>query len=47
MQRDCMKITTKESGWVKGEVQLSTCIARSDCFYGRPRDVTATAAYRF
>ncbi len=29
------------------KVQITTCIARGDCFYGQRRTVTATASYRF
>ena len=28
-------------------VQLTTCLARGDCFYGQRRTVTASATYRF
>ncbi|MGJ7608713.1 TonB-dependent siderophore receptor [Variovorax sp. LT1R20] len=29
------------------KVQITTCIARGDCFYGQRRTLTATASYRF
>ncbi|OAK66031.1 ligand-gated channel protein [Variovorax paradoxus] len=29
------------------KVQLTTCLARGDCFYGQRRTVTASATYRF
>ncbi|QNK68134.1 TonB-dependent siderophore receptor [Variovorax sp. PAMC26660] len=29
------------------KVQITTCLARGDCFYGQRRTVTANAAYRF
>lgn len=29
------------------KVQITTCLARGDCFYGQRRTVTATATYRF
>ncbi|MCP6237263.1 TonB-dependent receptor, partial [Klebsiella pneumoniae] len=29
------------------KVQITTCLARGDCFYGQRRTVTASATYRF
>jgi len=29
------------------KVQITTCLARGDCFYGQRRTLTASATYRF
>lgn len=34
-------------GNLTDKVQLTTCLARGDCFYGQRRTVTAAATYRF